>query len=348
MAYRLAGNTTTAAPALIDLSPLSGIDRNVSKSEFSREAALDPSRWRTISRLFPAYAQSTYKKWAAETESNEAIETAAYEQKQAHRLRHSKTNVEIRVLKRQLDSAKVEYQKGIKAQIADLQEEIGEIGEAIAAIDADLSRRRSAIDPEPIKLWMARNSSRARRFTTFEPNLPVQSSVKDEKTLADVRSKIDGYAKAMRDIDLALLPEESVEKALAAELDKLAKGSAPDFSPLTRLAKRGLTDERTQGTIKWPERYVGGPHEFEPDPFRMFFWLFRSEIEERARAEIAKLQRPGALSLAERGEKKAAIENDRLGLWRVEEALVTRLREAGRLDVNYRRDMPIPILLRLC
>jgi hypothetical protein len=338
------------APALVDLSPLLDMSRNVNASEFSRYASMDPSKWRSILRSYPQHAQDVFKRLVAESESYEAFHATAHEQKQAHRLRHSKLNAEIRALNRQLDSMdkkkRLEYESGIKAEIADRQDEIAEIGEAIVAIDFDLEMRRPIFDPDAVKFLMARNSSRVKRFTTFEPNLPVQSAAKNEKALADVRAKVDDCVKSIRDVDLASLPEESaLEKALA-EIDKIAKGSAPDFSPLTRLAKHGLTDARTQGGIKWPTKHVR-LDEFEPDPFRLLFWLFGDEIKERARAEIKKLQRPGALSLAERAEKKAAIENERFGLWQIEEALVTRLREAGRTDIQYRPEMPIPVLLRL-
>jgi hypothetical protein len=347
MAYRLAGNTTTAAPALVDLSPMLDMDRNVNKSEFSRYAEMPPARWRSILRSYPEHAQNVYKKLAAESEAYEAFHAAAHEQKQAHRQRHSKCNVEIRALNRQLDSAKKEHQPGISAQIADLQEEIAEICEAIATIDRDLEMRRPIFDLESVKLLMARNSSRAKRFKTFAPNLPVQSATKDERVLADVRAKVDDCVKSIRDVDLAPLPEESALEKAMVEIDKIAKGSAPDFSPLTRLAQHGFrTDVRTQGGIKWPTKHVR-LDEFEPDPFRLLFWLFGDEIKERARAEIKKLQRPGALSLPERAERKAAIENERFELWRIEEALVTRLREAGRSDINYRREMPIQVLLRV-
>lgn len=346
MAYRLDGNTRSA-PAVIDLSPLSGVGMKISDSGFSREASLDSRRWRSILRSFPEIAQERYRQIAAVAETDEAFQAGAHSQKQDLRLRHSALNAQARALSRQIESTKPEHQHALKNQLADVKEEIAEVCEAVSATDFDLSMRRAAIDPAPVKDWMARRGSRAKTFTAYEPDLPAQSTAKDEKTLAEVRTKIDGCAKAMRDIDLAPLPgEDALEKALA-EIDKIATASAPDFSPTTRLAKNGLTDQRTQGTIKWPTKHVR-LDEFEPDPFRLIFWLFGDEIKERARAEIKKLQRPGALSLAERAEKKAALENERLGLWRIEEALVTRLREAGRSDINYRSDMPIPVFLRLC
>lgn len=312
-------------------------------------ATLDPRREAAIMRLYPAFALGRYKHLVKQEQRMEHQSEALFQQAQGIRLEVSKLNTNLRSNTSRLASASKEQRVLLEAENAEIAEQIADKREALEEIEAEKKTLTSPANVEDVRLYMLRMGGKhndGTRLSEYKSNLPAQSPEKDVKALADIRSKIDGCAARLRELDLAPLPEEmALEKALA-QIDKIAKGSAPDFSPTTRLAKRGADDKRTQGEIKWPTRFVK-LDQFEPDAFRLLFWLFGDEIKTRAHAEIKKLMKPGALTVAERAEKKLAIEIERFELWRIEEALVTRLREAGRVDINYRREMPIPVLLRL-
>jgi ribosomal protein L29 len=318
--------------------------KNIGTKAANVEAALDPKRERKLINAYPDFARNRYKALTMLEERMDAQREAFFVQAQNKRSEISKLNTDKRSNVSRLHGVSLRDRTILEAENAAIDEQIAEKREELIALEVEKKALVNPISVDEVRKYMIRASGK--RFTEYVPKLPAQSPEKDVKALADIREKIDSIDGTIHQIEIGSLPEKIARDAAFAQIDKLA--SAPDFSPLLRLSKNGFDDRRAQGKIKWPTRYVGGRDEFEPDGFQLVLWLMKSELKARATAEIKALAKPDALTEAERAEKIEALKSEQFDLWRIEEAIVTRLREAGRLDINYRRGTPIPVLLRLC
>ncbi|RTL62122.1 MAG: hypothetical protein EKK42_32870 [Pseudonocardiaceae bacterium] len=318
--------------------------RNVSSPTSSdREVSSDPKRDAAAVRRFYPFAQNRLHDFEKREARNEATRVALFQQDQNVLKTIQALGVKLNAAQSSLATAKREHRRAWEFDIELIEAEIEDNKAARAEIRAEMQALTSPFDPNLIRKVMLRSDGT--KLKEFVPDLPHQTPDDDAKMLASVRAEIDSFDAKFRDLDLGQLPlERALEKAMA-DIDKIEKGSAPDFSRTLRLQTQPFSKDRKQGEVVWPQRHLRGD-EWETDPLRILFWLCGDEIRKRAKAEIKKLAKPGALSVAEREAKRKELESERFDLWRIEEALTTRLRESGRTDIDFRSAMPIQVLLR--
>lgn len=317
----------------------------------SRHVEPQPGRERTIRARYPLFARTRYKNLNRDERAAEGAHAGRYELQQQVRSELSELNSRRAVLLREWDRLNA---TDAKAQLGDIDAQIGEVESELADLRAPANC--GAFDAEKVRTWLLRAQGKRRDGTLFEefsPSLPAASVEKDERELAKVRAKIKALDEEIAKVDRAPLPVEMALEKAFAEIDKLA-GLTPDFSQTLRMTHVGFESERkAQGSVFWPvtaARNGDGILTESPNALAIAVWAMGDRMKELAEKEIREIASRSAdpIPLADREAARLAIVAGQFDLFRIDEALVSRLHEAGRTDVHFHPKTPIPALLRLC
>jgi hypothetical protein len=246
-------------------------------------------------------------------------ESAASSASEAHWLERQKLNAEVQEKRRLLNDWKAEEHEGydVKTELAEAEAELDEAKTALDDHRATHNPPKNVLPLEDVHGWIASQKPKQK----WRPNIPEVSIPKDSSAKSEYSKRCaetDAIKASIRSAEIAPLPEDEAFAKGVKTVDKIAAKGAPDIRGLFRLSKPHAAVRAQQGDIAWPQQYIGS--ESHDNGFAYTVWLFRDQIVERLRKDVAALARPNALSIPEREQKIAALNLRLLDAERLEEA----------------------------
>jgi hypothetical protein len=198
---------------------------------------------------------------------------------------------------------------------------------------------------QKIDQWLARAPSRLSDADLPDPKLPKTKTVSD--AIDDLRHDIAELAADAHEVMSAPVPIGDIEPGVRKfvsdlagraklNVSQLAEGAPPEFvgqDHFDHLIQTVAVDAERSLAVRGMARRV------QPDYLAVMAWLDPERMVERIMADAmdAAGEQSDALPQAEKTRQLAAIDAERLGLERAEEALIRRA-AAGGLAIERRRD----------